>query len=174
MRLHRALGGLLGLLLWTSATAAPLTYEFHLNWSAGPLAGTIDVGHLVIDGDDCAGSCSGVFSPGDAAATLLDLSIEVGGLLYTAIDDGLFPVFPQVTLSAGHLVNIDFEALVGGMQLVLFEGLATHFPPGFPSGPDRSFGFVSFVPEPGTALLVASALLLVPALRRRSGERPGA
>jgi hypothetical protein len=171
MRLHRIAAGLLCALLWTSAAAAPITFEFVVEWAAGPLEGSTDRGIVSADGDDCPGGvCTGVFSPADPAGTLLELTIEVDGRVYDIAADLGFPTFPQVTFSGlGAITNIDYEGLVSERQLVLSGGVATYFPPSFPGGPDRSFGFFRQVSEPGSLALLGSALFLAPWLRRRVG-----
>ena len=176
MRLHRFVGGLVCAMLWASASAAPITFAFEVAWSAGPLAGTSNIGLVTVDGSDCPGGiCTGVFTPDNAANTLLNFGIQVDGRSFAAGDDGLFPAFPEVTFSGfGDITDINYDALVNGMNLVLFGGVATYFPPAFPGGPDRSFGFVTVigqVGEPATAALLAGALLLAPWLRRRAARR---
>jgi hypothetical protein len=173
MKLHGVLGVLLGLVLWTSASAAPITYQFDIHWTGGALAGTSDRGQVIIDNANCAGPCDGEFRPGDLASTLLGLTVEVAGQVFTALHDGEYPLFPVATFAAGTLVDLDFWASLGGFDLVLGMGLATHFRPEDSAGPDRSFGLITFlnrVPEPGTLALLSGALLAGTFVRRRNGR----
>ena len=179
MKLHRVVAGLFCALLCTSAAAAPITYDFAVRWTGGPLAGQIDTGGFVLDGASCGPAyvCTGVFSPGNAVRRVLDFWIEVDGRGYREEDDLSFPSFPQISFSAlGVLTNIDYDGLVGGRELVLFGGVATYFPPGAPAGPLRSFGLVTLtgrtIPEPASLALLSTALLTAAwAARRRGGRR---
>jgi PEP-CTERM motif len=177
MKLLRIAGAIVGLLvapLASVADAAPLLFHFNVGFTSGPLAGNVDPALITIDGDDCPGNiCNGVFSPGDATHTLLDLSVTVQGILFTASRDSGFPAFPHISFASGRLSAIDYDGVVNGNELQLFGAFP---PPGNTSpGPIALFIPVSgpssqgalSIPEPGTMSLFAAALVAALALGRR-------
>ena len=169
MKLLRIAGAVLGLLvapLAGVANAAPIFYNFSVNFASGPLAGQHRPGVITVDGNDCPGNiCSGTFSPGDVSHTLLGLDINVNGLAFMASSDTGFPTFPQISFNTGALSFIDYDGRVNGNELQLFGAFP---PPGNPSpGPIALFIPVSgpasqgtvAAPEPGSMALFAGALM---------------
>ena len=115
-RLGFAALGLIAALVCAPIKAAPLFFNFDINFTTGPLSPQTFHGSLSVDSTDCSTSfiCSGVFQPNSVSHTLLSLSVTIAGIAFSASSDTGFPNFPQITFnSLGAITNINYDGLVG-------------------------------------------------------------
>ena len=112
------------LLLVSAATrshAAPIVYDFTVSFTGG-LTGD---GSFSVDGDDCPGGvCDGVFTPLDAARTLLSLDVTIDGIAFDVTDST--SAVPAVGFSAGTVSAIVYRTDLNSfpfLALTLDSGL---------------------------------------------------
>jgi len=180
--------GLLAAAFCGNAQAAPIFYNWFLDFFQGPLHGQVAAGTLSVDGNDCpAGICSGTFNPDNVGKTLLSLNITVGGVPFAmANDTGFGSGFPDVTFNTlGRLTGVDYQGVVtsAGIQYELDTSNANvgevvaFFQTSNPTNPNtRSLAVLAAVPEPGTLPLLGAAVLagILLAWRRRYRTERGA
>jgi hypothetical protein len=187
LRVRVAAVGLLVAVFGGSAQAAPLFFNWSLNFISGPLNGQKAGGTLSVDGNDCPGGvCNGNFNPDSVAKTLLSLNISVSGINFAlANDTGFGSGFPDVTFTNGLLTGVDYQGVVSGAPLAPFAVLDTSGAnvgevvafylsntaiPGTPRAGSLSTGILR-APEPGTVPLLGAALIgVVLAWRRRVSQ----
>lgn len=184
LRRRLAAGLLLSLALFAGAAQAALVrFNFALDFTSGPLGGQTAYGSFDVATADCvAYVCDGTFTPSGPAngivgptGTLLDFSVVVDGITFSAADDDLNPDFPSVELTGNQLSRIDFMDF-SGPSLAIFGsalgGWGGSYTDAFFDtsviGNVRQIGSAQAIPEPGSALLVAGALLALGATRRAS------
>jgi len=179
-RLGFAAFGLIAALVCMPVKAAPLFFNFDINFTTGPLSPQTFHGLFSVDSTDCSTSfiCSGVFQPNSVSHTLLSFSVTIAGIAFSASSDTGFPNFPQITFNnLGAVTNINYDGLVGSgtnaREIELNFGIATWFNP-FNTAFVVSQGNVvprGQVPEPGTISLLAGALMVAFLLARRRKPR---
>ena len=172
-----ALGAALSLA--APAVAVPIPFDFKVGFGSGPLAGTSAIGGFTVDSNDCPASiCSGAFTPGDPAHTLLGFQVTVAGLTFAATADSGYPAFPTVSLVNNALTGLDFLADLALPSLSLSATVAA------PGGPLAATGVytdgagraslvtsVQAIPEPETFTLLAAGMLVGLATVRRRLRR---
>jgi hypothetical protein len=173
-------------LLAGPAEAALVRINFALDFGSGPLTGQSAFGNIDVDGQGCAGSvCNGTFTPAGpangivgATGSLLAFEVMVDGVRFSAASDDLFPDFPGIELVNGVLTRIDFADFGGPPSLTIFGSTSGGWGGVYKDAAYddsliadvRQIGDAYVVPEPGTLLLAAGALLAaLSATRRRSG-----
>jgi hypothetical protein len=179
-RLGAVILGILATALTGSVSAIPITYGYDIGFRSGPLTGQTFLGSLSVDGNDCPGGvCRGTFDPTSVARTLLSFNITINGISFVMSDDTGFGSgpFPDVTFDTlGHLTQIDFQGqrISNGLPYTLdMTGLNlgvdfAAFYQGTVGNPTSlvSIGLAQALPEPGTASLLAIALVGVAFARR--------
>ena len=118
--------GLLAAVFGGSAQAAPMFYNWYLDFTFGPLTGQEFRGTISVDGNACpGGTCVGNFTspPPATSHPLLSLNITVGGVPFAlANDTGFGSGFPDVTFNPlGQLSAVDYQGQVisGGLPFTL-------------------------------------------------------
>jgi len=148
------------------ASAAPIFFNFHVDFTGGPLNHQTFFGNFSVDGNDCPGNvCTGNFTPANAAHTLLSFNITVAGSPFNLADDG----FTTVGLSSNLFTFVDYFGVnAAGNTLQIL---------GNPTNPGAAAAFITAagvtspgiarVPEPGTLALLGGALVAALAFRAR-------
>jgi hypothetical protein len=170
LRLAVAAVGLLGSVFAAQVSAAPILFNFYVDFTAGPLNNQTFWGNLSVDSAGCPGGiCSGQFHPLPTAPnTLLAFNITIAGSPFNLADDGA----TTVGFTAGQLTFIDYFGVnAAGNTLEIFGNPATQTAAAaFINAAGVTSPGIAAVPEPGTTALLGSALLAalaVGCLRRR-------
>jgi hypothetical protein len=140
----------------SAATAAPLSYTYSLQPRSGELDFSIDSTALNTQG----------FGTADPAVGLLGWTLRIGGRVFQATNDPLYPTYPVVTLTNSALSFANFAPVTGGVSY--------NFTATAPGAPGSTFSFVftgsdgtslsgsgspvAAVPEPASTGLVAAGL----------------
>ena len=170
-----------------SAQAALVRINFALDFSSGPLTGQTAFGNIDVAAQDCAGAvCNGMFTPAGlangiigATGSLLDFDVTVSGVRFNASSDDLFPDFPGIELTNSVLTRIDFADFDGPPSLLIFGSANGGWGGSYRDAAYddslianvRQIGDAVLVPEPGSLLLVAGALLAALSTTRRRARR---
>lgn len=132
------------------AEAAPIVFDFSVNFYYGVLYGQSFGGTLSVEGADCTGiggACEGVFVPGGAgpAGNLLSLDITIDGVAFSLADsfsplsvffDNDTPAFIEALLTEDTFTRLELLATSAvfvapgdyGLATVTFEGRPTPMP----------------------------------------------
>jgi hypothetical protein len=157
-----------------SAQAAPISFGFLLQFSSGPLSGQSFAGTFSVDGDDCAGPCSGTFAPATDAKTLLSFDVTVGGTSFAMTDDLLYDSYPRVGFLNDVVTSVDYASNDLPESLTIQFGLVSQERVVFSTGSETGTSTGTFhpgqgppVPEPGTLTLLGLGLAGLAATSRR-------
>jgi hypothetical protein len=155
------------------AEATPIFFNFALDFDSGPLDGQSFLGALSVDGNDCPGSCNGLFTPDGVDGDLLSFDVTVSGIAFSITNDTVFPFKPEVQFANNTIAFVDSVLEIGaGTELDILFGTLDEPDVIFTlAAGEASIGQFRQVPEPtGFALFAAglAVLLGVVAQRRRS------
>lgn len=171
------LGRVAPIALWLACTcvaASPITYDFTVTASDGPLAGTVAQGDFTFD--------SSSITPGAVNGTtglLTALHFAWNGIVYNA---GTANTGALAFDAAGNLLNAVFgtqcnpgfcsgSAGIEGWT-VIAPGLFLYTPSGFDAGSTGTVTLRLAVPEPGVLALLAAALMTMAFTGRRRRQPP--
>lgn len=146
------------------AQAAPLGFDFEIEFTSGGLSGNKYTGGFVIDDSTFSGTGTETFtSTGSFSGdTLLSFDITVAGFAYTITDDNLFPVYPRVGFTDDVVTYIDYST---GIFSIFYDPVAqvnaVILLPGTASESDFGFGYITSITPNAPAVPLPAGLPLV-------------